>query len=217
MRALLIIVSLLIASFSGYAQQKNKPQFEYPFLLGEWYVKNPSPDQNSGFRAIKIKFDSNYIFQIDVQKIDYSLERWQGIYNANADTLVLGLNTATPQIYAYQTTHNKLNLNGITFVKSLSRPLAGMWSSTSLSGADILASKVARLDLILQPDFIFMFRVSGEGGAESIKRGVYYVENNRLVLLYDDGETASHYSLVEDKLTLYGQGVDMQAELARIR
>ncbi|GAM70031.1 hypothetical protein JCM19236_5578 [Vibrio sp. JCM 19236] len=96
-------------------------------------------------------------------------------------------------------------------------PIAGIWSSTSLSGDDILASKVAKLDLILQPDFVFMFRASGDDGEETIKRGIYYIENDQLVLLYENGETSSSYSLVDDTLTLSGEGVDMQAELARVR
>lgn len=217
MRKLIMTIILAAISFGSVAEEKLKPQFQYPFLLGEWYVNNPNPDENAAFRAIRIQFDSNFVFKIDVQKLDYSLEHWQGTYNASDDTLVLGLNTSTPQIYEYKTTHNKLNLNGITFVKSLSMPIAGIWSSTSLSGDDILASKVAKLDLILQPDFVFMFRASGDDGEETIKRGIYYIENDQLVLLYENGETSSSYSLVDDTLTLSGEGVDMQAELARVR
>lgn len=219
MRKLLIIwVLTLIAPFYSVAEEGDAPRFEYPFLLGEWYITNPNPESDEqDFLAIRLSFDSNYFFSIDIQKKDYSVERWQGDYNANDDTLIIGLNTSTPQVYEYSTTHNQLQLNGITFFKALSKPLAGIWSSNVLSGDDLLASKVAKLDLILQPDFVFMFRASGNEGQESVKRGIYYVENDQLVLLYENGETQSSYTLVDDTLTLSGDGVDMYAELNRIR
>jgi hypothetical protein len=215
---LLLIVLVVTIPFSVVASEPQAQRFDYPFLLGEWYITNSDPESpTENFRAIRLNFDSNYYFTIDIQKKDYSVEHWEGTYNASNDTVVLGLNTPTPQVYAYQTTHNKLNLNGITFIKALPEPIAGIWSSEVLSGDDLMASNVAKLDLILQPDFVFMFRSSGQTGVESIKQGVYYIENDKLVLLYEDGETQSNYSLVEDKLTLSGEGADMYAELSRIR
>ncbi|ANO32896.1 hypothetical protein BCT86_15295 [Vibrio breoganii] len=217
-RILFIFFLVALQSFNVSANENKEPSFDYPFLLGEWFITNPAPESTQDdFLTIRLSFDSNYYFTIDIQKKDYSVERWEGLYNASDDTVVLGLNTSTPQIYAYKTTHNRLNLNGITFHKALSKPLAGIWSSQVLAGEDILASNVQKLDLILQPDFVFMFRASGEKGQESIKRGIYYIENDHLVLLYENGETQSSYSLNDDTLTLSGTGTDMYAELARMR
>lgn len=217
-KLLMVIVLVAILPFKSLANEPQAPRFEYPFLLGEWYISNPNPETSKeNFLAIRLNFDSNYYFTIDIQKKDYSVEHWEGTYNASGDTVVLGLNTSTPQVYAYKTTHNKLNLNGITFFKALSAPIAGIWSSEVLSGDDLLASNVSKLDLILQPDFVFMFRSSAQSGAQSVKKGIYYIENDKLVLLYEDGETQSRYSLVEDRLTLSGEGTDMYAELSRIR
>ncbi len=49
-------------------------------------------------------------------------------------------------------------------------PNAGwIWLSAELSGSDLRASNIQKMDLVLQPDFVFMFRVSDEG-QEVIRR-----------------------------------------------
>ncbi|MBU2898867.1 hypothetical protein [Vibrio hepatarius] len=193
-------------------------QFDQPFLLGDWYLVNPNPEQSEeNFLAIKLSLDSNYSFKIDIQKRDYSVDHWEGLYTANEDTLILGLNTEEPQIYDYSSNHNMLNLNGVVFTKALSNSLAGMWSSAKLSGHEFVASEVEQMDLILQPDFVFMFRVSNEEGAEAIHKGVYYTEGEHLVLLYENGEHETRYSLNSDILTLEMEEGALYAVLNRIR
>ena len=147
----------------------------------------------------------------------YSVDHWEGLYNANEDTIILGLNTSEPQVYAYSSNHNMLNLNGVMFTKALPNALAGIWSSAELSGSDLRASNIQKMDLVLQPDFIFMFRVSDEEGGEVIRRGVYYTEGDQLVLLYENGEHGTRYTLNSDVLTLQGEEGDMFAVLNRIR
>ena len=196
----------------------NLSHFDLPLLLGDWYLMNPDPEQGTeNFRAIKLTLDSNYSFSIDIQKKDYSVDHWEGLYNANEDSIILGLNTSEPQVYAYSSNHNMLNLNGVMFTKALPNALAGIWSSAELSGSDLRASNIQKMDLVLQPDFIFMFRVSDEEGGEVIRRGVYYTEGDQLVLLYENGEHGTRYTLNSDVLTLQGEEGDMFAVLNRIR
>lgn len=196
----------------------NLSHFDLPLLLGDWYLLNPNPeDGTEDFRAIKLTLDSNYTFSIDIQKRDFSVDHWEGMYNANGDTIILGLNTSEPQVYSYSSNHNMLNLNGVLFTKALPNALAGIWSSAELSGSDLRASNIQKMDLVLQPDFIFMFRVSDESGGEIVQRGVYYTEGDQLVLLYEDGEHGTRYTLNSDVLTLEGEESDMYAVLNRIR
>jgi len=196
----------------------NLSHFDLPLLLGDWYLMNPDPEQGAkNFRAIKLTLDSNYSFTIDIQKKDYSVDHWEGLYNANEDTIILGLNTSEPQVYSYSSSHNMLNLNGVMFTKALPNALAGIWSSAELSGSDLRASNIQKMDLVLQPDFIFMFRVSNEAGGEVIRRGVYYTEGDQLVLLYENGEHGTRYTLNSDVLTLQGEEGDMFAVMNRIR
>ncbi|GAD81383.1 hypothetical protein [Vibrio ezurae] len=213
-----VLLITLYWPLTSSANTNPEATFDYPFILGEWYISNVEPDTNQdNFLAIRLRLNSNYSFSIDIQKRDYSIEHWEGMYNASNDTIILGLDTSTPQVYSYKTTHNRLNLNGITFRKALSAPLAGVWSSQRLAGDDLQASNVQKIDLILQPDFVFMSRSSGMNGEESIKRGIYYIEDEHIVLLYENGETQSSYNLKDDTLTLLGAGTDMYAELARVR
>lgn len=119
--------------------------FDTPFLIGDWYLMNPNPEESAeNFRAIKLSLGSDYSFSIDIQKKDYSVDHWEGLYNANEDTIVLGLNTDEPQIYAYRNNHNTLDLNGVTFTKGLSNSLAGIWSSSHVSGDGLVANNISR-------------------------------------------------------------------------
>ncbi|GLT19281.1 hypothetical protein GCM10007938_30630 [Vibrio zhanjiangensis] len=193
-------------------------QFDQPFLLGDWYLVNPNPEQSEeNFLAIKLNLDSTYSFKIDIQKRDYSVDHWEGLYMANDDTLILGMNTPEPQTYSYSSNHNMLNLNGVVFTKALSNALAGMWSSAQLSGEEFVTSEVQQMDLILQPDFVFMFRVSNDDGDEAIHKGVYYTEGEHLVLLYENGEHETRYSLNSDILTLEMEEGALYAVLNRVR
>ncbi|EMX0220234.1 hypothetical protein AAFZ21_000190 [Vibrio fluvialis] len=193
-------------------------QFDQPFLLGDWYLINPNPEESrENFLAIKLNLESDYTFAIDIQKKDYSVDHWEGMYAANNDTIILGLNSDEPQVYAYKGNHNLLHLNGVTFTKALSNALAGIWSSTSLSGDDLSSGNIQSVDLILQPDFVFLFRASGSNGIEAIHRGVYYTEGNHLVLMYEDGEQDTRYTLNQDQLTLEVEDGSMYAVMDRIR
>ncbi|MCL9783116.1 hypothetical protein M9194_16935 [Vibrio sp. S4M6] len=219
MRCMLLICACVSFSVSSAPTPKSVDltQFDLPFLLGDWYLVNPNPnDSTENFRTIKLTLNSNYDFQINIQKKDYSVEHWQGSYTADNDTLILGMNSEDPQVYAYTGNHNLLSLNGVTFVKALSNTLAGIWSSEHLSGDDLMASEVEKMDLILQPDFVFLFRVINQDGEEAVHKGVYYTEDDNLVLIYENGEHSTRYSLTRDQLTLEGEGGGMYAVLNRV-
>lgn len=218
----LIVLLSLVFSFSvlgnGVRDNSDLTQFDHPFLLGDWYLVNPNPDQSQeNFLAIKLTLGSDYTFKIDIQKRDYSVDHWEGLYTASEDTIILGLETSEPQVYQYSSNHNLLNLNGVTFTKALSNSLAGMWSSAHFEGDDALSSDVDKLDLILQPDFVFMFRVSNDDGDEAVHRGVYYTEGEHLVLLYENGEHETRYTLNKDTLTLEMEEGALYAVLDRVR
>ncbi|EHI9240221.1 hypothetical protein J9100_001429 [Vibrio vulnificus] len=222
MKWLLTLLAALTLS-SVYAQDTSTKSadltyFDTPLLLGDWYLVNPNVEESrEDFRAIKLTLNSKYEFQIDIQKREYSIDHWEGIYTANEDTIILGLNTDEPQVYQYESNHNMLNLNGVTFTKGLPNALAGIWSSAQLSGEGMIANQINKMDLILQPDFVFMFRVTSEDGDESVKKGVYYTEGNHLVLLYENGEHDTTYVLDTDQLTLQEESGEMFAVLNRVR
>ncbi|CAM3067576.1 hypothetical protein [Vibrio mytili] len=199
-------------------KQDELSHFDTPFLIGEWYLINPNSMQETteDFRVIKLTLGSDYLFSIDIQKRDYSVDHWEGSYSANENTIVLGLNSDEPQIYQYLNNHNTLDLNGVTFTKGLSNALAGIWSSSHVSGEGLVANNINHMDLILQPDFVFMFRVSNEAGEESIKQGVFYTEDEYLVLLYENGEQGTTYKLNKNELTIKDPNGEMYAVLNRV-
>ncbi|MDA9556091.1 hypothetical protein N9R79_01125 [Vibrio sp.] len=217
------LIFLACMSFSAWSSGKVEKhvglsQFDLPFLIGDWYLINPSPENSSEqFRAIKLTLTSDYNFSIDIQKLDYSVDHWEGLFTADNETIILGIESNDPQAYRYEGNHNLLNLNGVTFTKALSNTLAGVWSSESLTGDDLSASNISSMDLVLQPDFVFSFRVMNNTGEEVVHRGVYYTENDNLVLLYENGEQETTYTLKSNQLTLEGQDSDMYAVMNRIQ
>lgn len=224
MKWLAIMTACLSLVFSGPAlsvrdsDSRDLTQFDQPFLLGDWYLINPNPQESKeNYLAIRLNFGSDYTFAIDIQKKDYSVDHWEGIYSASNDTIILGLNADEPQVYNYKSSHNLLHLNGVMFTKALSNSLAGIWSSSSLSGNDLSAGELQSIDLILQPDFVFLFRASGSNGDEALHQGVFYTEGNHLVLMFEDGEHDTQYTLQHDQLTLEVENGSMFAVLDRVR
>ncbi|MBD1564483.1 hypothetical protein P4S52_01850 [Vibrio sp. SA48] len=219
---LIVACITVLVTHSVYSSESTKhtdlTQFDLPFLLGDWYLLNDNPDSSSeNFRAIKLTLESNYRFTINIQKKDFSVDQWQGDFDANSNTLILGVTSSQPQVYEYESNHNLLNLNGVTFTKVLPNALAGVWLSEQISGEDLSSININKLDLVLQPDFVFMLRVSGINGNESVHKGVYYTEGDHLVLLYRDGEHDTRYTLARDTLTLEVEGGSMFAVLTRVR
>ncbi len=80
----------------------------------------------------------------------------------------------------------------------------------------MLANNINQMDLILQPDFVFMFRVANDEGEESVKQGVFYTEGEHLVLLYENGEHGTRYVLNQNELTIKDSNGDMYAVLNRV-
>ncbi|EDP59992.1 hypothetical protein [Vibrio sp. AND4] len=219
MKWFVILLSCCCISISSAETNKEDElsHFDTPFLIGDWYLMNPNPDDTSeDFRAIKLTLGSDYTFAIDIQKRDYSIDHWEGLYNANEDTLVLGLNTDEPQVYSYRNNHNTLDLNGVMFTKGLPDALAGIWSSSQIAGDGMLANNINQMDLVLQSDFVFMFRVSNAEGEESVKQGVFFTEDEHLVLLYENGEHGTRYTLNQNELTIEDSAGNMYAELNRV-
>ncbi len=192
--------------------------FDEPLLLGDWYLVNPNQEKGAeNFLLIRLRLRSDYSFQIRIQKRDYTVNEWSGDYEVNDNQLTIGLNSAEPQRYAFKSNHNLLILNGIVFTKGLPNDIAGRWSSEALYGADLAASDIETMDLVLQPDFVFMFRVIAGDGEQSVKRGVYFVEEDHLVLLYENGEHDTHYTLDKNKLTLTTENGETYAVLGRMQ
>lgn len=219
MKWFMILLSFCCFSVSSAEDLKEDKlsQFDTPFLIGDWYLMNPNPEGTTeDFLAIKLNLGSDYTFSIDIQKKDYSIDHWEGLYNANEDTIILGLDSDAPQIYAYRNNHNTLDLNGVTFVKGLPNALAGIWSSSHVAGDVMLANNINQMDLILQPDFVFMFRISNESGEESVKQGVYYTEGEYLILMYENGEQGTTYKLKQNELTIEDSSGEMYAVLNRV-
>ncbi len=192
-------------------------QFDYPFMLGEWYLINPAPTEGEAdFLAIRLNIASDYSFTLEIQNLDFSVDYWEGEYSLSADRLVLGINSDTPQVYNYSLSHNQLVLNGIYFSKGYSSSLIGSWSSAEIKGDDILASEVSKLTLTLQPDFVFLFMSESADGDLAVYQGIYYHEGDDLVLMYEKGEQDSKYIVKNNTLTLKSNDFDMYTVMNRI-
>lgn len=214
-----LFFSTLATATSAETDRKNNDltQFDFPLMLGDWYLINPAPEEgDADFLAIRLHISSNYQFAIEIQNKDESVNYWQGDYSLSSDTLVLGLKSDTPQTYSYLANHNQLMLNGIQFMKGYPPALVGRWRSEEIKGDDILASNVSSVSLTLQPDFMFLFMSESASGALAAYQGIYYFEGDNLVLMYEKGEHNSRYTVNNNTLILEGTDVDMYAVMNRV-
>ncbi len=193
-------------------------QFDYPFLLGDWILINDSPtDESQSYQSIHLKLQSDYTFFIQIQKIDNTMEYWDGVYEVSGDTLVLGYGSIDPQHYTFVNTHNRLILNGVSFFKMLSRSVSGAWLSEKLTGSEMTTLGVDKMLLILQPDFVFYFKASNAVGKEVLHKGVYYLEDDHLILVYESGELNTTFTVKNDVMKLHSDDGGMNALLTRLQ
>lgn len=208
----------LFFSLSLPAKATDLTQFDFPLLLGDWYWFSPDQQDAEGeenqYKAINISFDSDYRFQVKLLTRDGEVEEASGIYDLDDTTLVLNDEAGESQHHGYQLNHNQLMLRGARFTKILPNDLSGAWYSDIIHGFDVDKS-VSELALMLRPDFLFSVRVSGAEGQSVTHRGVYFLEDDHLVLIYRGGQQDSRFQLNADTLTLTDNQFGMEAVLKR--
>ncbi|RXJ74294.1 hypothetical protein CS022_04375 [Veronia nyctiphanis] len=214
-----LIISVLLFCFlipASYADRLS--EFDYPLLVGEWYWFSPEQEapvsERGEYKAISLSFTSEYTFKVKLLKRSGEVEEAKGTYNMDDNALVLEDDQGGKQQHPYRLNHNQLLLQGLQFTKLLREDLSGTWHSVKITGMDV-DSKVSKLSLRLQPDFLFASKVSDSDGNSVSHRGVYFLENDILVLVYKSGQQYSTYKLVEDTLTLTDKKIGMRAVMRR--
>lgn len=184
--------------------------FENPFLIGSWYVFNPSAQELADdFLYIHLQLESNYRFTIAIKRKDLSTDTWKGDFTADNGTLTLGSNSQAPQIYSYDVNPSQLMLNGVIFIKTMPTHLAGKWHSTHITGKDVTPSQLVDIDLNLDPNFYFSIHTITGNGKIKYREGVYFIEDNNIYFIYKDGEQTSQFSIQPKQLVLSSTDDDM--------
>lgn len=212
-----IIVGILASFFisSPVRAFEDPSLFPQPFLLGDWNFYSKSHEHPVSFERLQLTLDSDYQFRFLVYQSDQSVREWRGVYQADRANLILGANSSTPQTYHYQFSHNQLVLDGVHFTKKLPSPLAGVWSSNSLTDNKGHPTWLTQLDLRLQPDFLFSMTLRGSGGEHQTRTGIFYIDKQYLVFLYELGEESSRYQVRRNQLELISESGDVVAKLKR--
>lgn len=210
-----IILLVFLFSFSFTLKAQDLSQFDFPYLLGDWYWFSSNENKNNApYKAINIRFTSDYRFNIKLLNKNGTVQQSNGSYDLDDFTLVFDDEKSETQYHEYRLNHNQLMLKNITFTKLLTQDLSGAWYSEKIEGNDV-NEQVTDLALMLRPDFLFLVKVVGEQGESVTHRGVYFLEDNNLVLIYKDGRHYSQFELEEDTLTLTNNQFDMQAVFNR--
>ncbi|HIF9357008.1 TPA: lipocalin family protein [Photobacterium damselae] len=219
MKKILMIIVMMITSSLSLANNKHDiTEFDYPFLLGDWYWFSPSDDgvESDGvhYRAMNIKFKSTYQFMLRMLKADGSVDEWVGTYDIDESSVTLFANGHPEQSHSYMLSYNQFILDGARFTKLAPENLPGNWRSSQLSGKDI-HQEIEELSLSLRPDFLFSAEVSDKEGKTKQHQGVYYLEDNNIVLMYETGQHSSEFQLASDTLTLTNTDFGMEAVMLR--
>ncbi|WP_413113468.1 lipocalin family protein [Thaumasiovibrio sp. DFM-14] len=207
---------IILCSFSLTAEDLT--EFDYPLLIGDWYWFSPSEDgiqsQGKQYRAMHIQFSSDYDYIVRLLRIDGQIDGWKGKYNIDEDKLAMMADGHPTQMHDYKLSYNQFLLDGARFTKLAPENLPGEWISSSVVGTDV-ANNVERLAINLRPDFLFSLMIHGKNGKSNEQRGVYYIEDDHIVLIYEDGQHDSRYSLISDTLTLKNDQFGMEAIFQR--
>lgn len=213
----LIYLIIILFSFPTHLKAQDITQFDFPFLLGDWFWFSPNqnePGDEKTYRAISIRFTSDYHFLLKILDSNGHVEEAKGSFDLNETMLVLHDEDTEPQYHDYSLNHNQLMLKDTKFTKMLPQDLSGAWYSNYISGNDV-DEQVDEMILMLRPDFLFLMRVLGKEGQSVTHRGVYILEDNHLVLIYRDGQQDALFHLEENELTLSNTQFDMEAVLTR--
>lgn len=218
MKSLIILLSCLTLGAAAFESPKKYDMnlFDNPFLVGQWKVINPSPDSiPDDFLSISLNLESNYLFDIHIERKDKTIDSWNGQYEVDGQNLVLGANSEAPQHYSYDVNANQLYLNGVAFQKIQPQHLAGFWRSTEVKGEDVISSFVSNIDLILYPNFFFTIQTYNSKGSNKYRDGIYYLEDNYIYFIYTDGEQSSQYMIDYNRLVLSSNDADMYIAFKR--
>lgn len=218
MKSLMIAAVLFITSLSTAVRANDLTEFDYPLLLGDWYWFSNTDEgvqsEGASYRAMNIKFKSNYRFVIRLLQVDGSVDEWDGIYDIDETTITFSSYDQPEQYHSYMLSYNQFMLDGARFTKLAPENLPGNWRSSQISGQDV-GESVSELAISLRPDFLFSAEVSGKNGKKIEHRGIYFIEDDRIVLIYEDGQHDSQFQLGSDTLTLTNKQFGMEAVMVR--
>ena len=204
---------LFIISVSLPVKAQDITLFDFPLLLGDWYWFSPEGEDIS-YKAISIHFNSDYQFRVKLLNKYGQIETAMGSYDLNDATMIFYDSHNTAQHHDYHLNHHQLLLKGALFTKILPQKLSGSWYSDDISGEDV-NKDIAKFALQLRPDFLFSAEVVSSKGQSVTHRGIYYLEDDHLVLVYKDGQQDSRFKLDADTLILTNKQFGMEATLKR--
>ncbi|PSW13367.1 hypothetical protein C9J01_11010 [Photobacterium rosenbergii] len=218
LKHVILAVTLFLSTFAVHARASNLTEFDYPLLLGDWYWFSNSDEgvesEGANYRAMNIKFKSNYRFVIRLLQTDGNVEEWDGTYDIDESTVTFLSNGQPEQQHSYMLSYNQFLLDGARFTKLAPENLPGKWRSSQISGQDV-GESVSEIALSLRPDFLFSAEVSGKNGKKKEHRGIYFIEDDRIVLIYEDGQQDSQFRLGSNTLTLSNKQFGMEAVMRR--
>ena len=218
LKHVILVVTLFLSTFAIHARASNLTEFDYPLLLGDWYWFSNSDEgvesEGANYRAMNIKFKSNYRFVIRLLQTDGNVDEWDGTYDIDESTVTFLSNGQPEQQHSYMLSYNQFLLDGARFTKLAPENLPGKWRSSQISGQDV-GESVSEIALSLRPDFLFSAEVSGKNGKKKEHRGIYFIEDDRIVLIYEDGQQDSQFRLGSNTLTLSNKQFGMEAVMRR--
>ncbi|MDO6705320.1 lipocalin family protein [Photobacterium sp. 1_MG-2023] len=219
LRAVLFSFLIGILSWVQSATADELTEFDYPLLLGDWYWFSTTDEgvESEGihYRAMNIKFNSSYRFTVRLLRTNGRIDEWGGKYDIDESTITMNSVDQPSQQHEYVLSYNQFLLDGARFTKLAPENLPGHWRSSMIKGQDVDKS-VSELKLSLRPDFLFSAQVIGKDGTRKEHKGIYYLEDDRIVLIYEDGQHDSHFKLGKDNtLTLTNRQFGMEAVMQR--
>ncbi|UJF18085.1 hypothetical protein L0B53_13785 [Vibrio sp. SS-MA-C1-2] len=198
-------------------KQPDLTQFDYPFLIGDWYWFAPQDKsinhKGTDYKAISLKFNSDYHYYGRLLTSNNIVERWQGIYRIDDDMITfIRQGSDNKQQYQYRINHNKIQLGKAVFTKVVPKELSGQWYSATIKSEE---QEYEQINLNLGNNFIFSVEVIGENGKKVMHEGVYFYEDEQLVMLYKGGQQLHHFTIENNQLNISNLSKDISVVMTR--
>lgn len=209
---------LIILSFNVFGEEEISldrkmmmSNFDEPLLLGKWASERRYDNEGNKY-AMTLFLASDYSYSLLYAKNNKTTSFDYGMFSMDKKNLKL-MSSLTNMILEHKIeyNYNKLTFGKMPFIKYPEIELSGNWFGLISNNSDSVQVK----NLTLTPNFLFKVNFQDGSGKTKEEIGVYVVEQNRILFLYETGSNIGSFELKEDQLSLNMEDGELLVKMKR--
>lgn len=184
----------------NYKKSIEMSEFDNPLLIGRWLTKTRYDKNGAGFN-LNLFIASDYTYALlyskngDILTFDYGEIKFPEKRMELASDV-----TQSKMNKKIKYTYNKLSFGEIEFNKHPEMKLLGKWAG--IQNKESIKNKITVKSLLLSPNYLFKANFQDKEGRNKEEMGIYVVEENRILFLYEDGQNIGTFNLEGEMLNI---------------